>query len=355
MASPNQQQLARLLNLSRTTVSRSLSNHPAIHPETRARVQALAGKLGYQNAPTRVVRRSKQSKPLTVGVLIGMPSVNLGMATFPAVLKGIRDRGTLDHIAVDVVSQDPAELSPDNLRQPVFRHIRASDWRGLILIYPFAPEVVMQLSAKISIVSVLTEYDHLPIDTIDTDHSDIIGVIGRLSKLGHRRVGFVTWHYPVGGRWASRRFASYAEGIFLHSLEFSPAWTINVHKEHPPLVTHDAVADMVAKQTREAGVTAWVCAADHQAYQLIADLRARGLSVPEACSVTGFDGIEPPPGLDQVTTLAVAHADIGASAISRLLSRILHPTSPRRKILVETNFIEGVTSAPPRKTDAVPA
>ena len=350
MNPPNQQQLARLLNLSRTTVSRSLSNHPAIHPETRARVQALAGKLGYRNAPTRVVRRSKQSKPLSIGVLIGMPSVNLGMATFPAVLKGIRDRATLDHIAVDVVSQDPAELSPDNLRQPIFRHIRASDWRGLILIYPFAPEVVMQLSAKISTVSVLTEYDHLPIDTIDTDHSDIIGVIGRLAKLGHRRVGFVTWQYPVGGRWASRRFASYAEGIFLHSLEFSPEWTINIHKNHPALLTHDAVADTVAKLTREAGVTAWVCAADHQAYQLMADLRSRGVRVPEDCSITGFDGIEPPPGLGQVTTLSVAHGDIGASAISRLLSRILHPTSPRRKILVETNLVEGTTIAPPRPT-----
>lgn len=345
--SPNQQKLAKLLNLSRTTVSRSLSNHPAIHPETRARVQSLAEKLGYRNAPTRVVRRSKQSRPLSVGVLIGMPAVNLGMATFPAVLKGIRDRAAIDHVAVDVVSLDPAELSPQTLRQPVFRQIRASDWRGLILIYPFAPEVVAQLSEKISTVSVLTEYDHLAIDTIDTDHSDIIGMIGRLAQLGHHRIGFVSWHYPVGGRWASRRFASYAEGIFQHGLELSTEWTINSHKERPSLLTPGAVADEVAEKTRSAGVTAWVCAADHQAYPLIADLRERGLRVPEDCSVTGFDGIEPPTGMPQLATLAVAHADIGASAMSRLLSRILHPTSPRRKILVETTLIDGTTLARP--------
>ncbi len=352
MKPPNQQQLARLLNLSRTTISRSLSNHPAIHPDTRAKVQLLAGKLGYRNAPTRVIRRSKQSKPLAVGVLIGMPSVNLGMATFPSVLKGIRERAGIDHVSIDVVSQDPSDLDPQNLRQPIFRHIRANDWRGLILIYPFAPDVVAHLSAKISTVSVLTEYDHLPIDTIDTDHSDIIGVIGRLSKLGHRRIGFVTWHYPVGGRWASRRFASYAEGIFQHGLEFRPEWTINTHHEHAPLLTHEAVAEYVLRKTREAGVTAWVCAADHQAYQLIADLRHRGIRVPEDCSVTGFDGIEPPTGMSQVSTLAVAHAEIGGSAVSRLLSRILHPTSSRRKILVETNLIEGTTIAPPPSVDS---
>jgi LacI family transcriptional regulator len=344
----NQKQLARLLNLSRTTVSRSLSNHPTIHPETRTKVQALAKKLGYCNAPTRVIRRSKSSKPLSIGVLIGMPSVNLGMATFPAVLQGIRDRAAIDRITVDVLNKDPTELNPENLRQPVFRQIRASDWRGLILIYPFTPEVVDQISRKISTVSALTEYDHLQIDTVDTDHSDIIGLIGRMSALGHRRIGFVTWHYAVGGRWASRRFAAYAEGIFQHGLKFDPTWTVNIHGNRSSFATHEMVADRVAQQTREAGITAWVCAADHQAYHLIADLRDRGIEVPRDCSITGFDGVIPPTGMPQVTTLAVAHAEIGASAVARLLSRILHPTSPRRKILVETNLIEGSTIAPPR-------
>ncbi len=349
MKKTSQKQLARLLNISRTTVSRSLSNHPAIHPETRAKVQSLAGKLGYNKTPTRVIRRSKQSRPLQIGVLIGMPSVNLGMATFPAVLQGIRDRAAIDRVAVAVINQDPTGLTAENLRQPVFQQIRASDWRGAILIYPFAPEVVDQISHKISTISVLTEYDHLQIDTVDTDHSDIIGVIGRLARLGHRRIGFVTWHYTVGGRWASRRFASYAEGIFQHGLNFDPAWTVNIHQEQTVLTNPSEVADYVAHQTRVAGVTAWVCAADHQGYQLIADLRVRGIDVPKDCSITGFDGIAPPPGMPQLTTLAVAHADIGASAVSRLLNRILHPTSPRRKILVETNLIEGSTIAAPPK------
>jgi DNA-binding LacI/PurR family transcriptional regulator len=106
----------------------------------------------------------------------------------------------------------------------------------------------------------------------------------------------------------------------------------------------------VAAVTRRDRVTAWVCAADHQAYQLIADLQARGLRVPDDCSVTGFDGNVPPPGLPALTTLRVTNEDIGASAVARLVSRLLHPTSPRRKILVETAFVPGVTTAaPPRR------
>jgi LacI family transcriptional regulator len=346
MKGPNQQQLARLLNLSRTTISRSLSNHPAIHPDTRAKVQSLAGKLGYRNTPTRAIRRSKQNKPLAAGVIIGVPSAAV-MVTFPAVLQGIRERAAIDHVSIDVVTQDPMGLNPDTLRQLVFRSVRANDWRGVILIYPFAPRVVDLISRKISTVSVLAEYDHLPVDIVETDHSDIIGLIGRLAALGHRRVGFVTWQYPVGGRWTSHRFAAYAEGIFQHGLEFNPLWTVNVHRDIPVLSDRHQIADYARRCTREHGVTAWVCAADHQAYQLIADLRDRGLRVPEDCSVTGYDGIEPPTGMPQLTTLGVAHSDIGGSSVSRLLSRLLHPTSPRRKILVETNFIPGATIAPP--------
>ena len=47
------------------------------------------------------------------------------------------------------------------------------------------------------------------------------------------------------------------------------------------------------KQTKD-GVTAWVCAADHVAYDLIAHLEASGIKVPQHVSVVGFDGISSP-------------------------------------------------------------
>src|SRR5258708_13784581 len=222
MTKPSQKQLARLLNLSRATIHRSLSNHQANHPETRAKVQALAMKLGYDKTPTRIIRRSRKSTPLSIGVLVGMPAINYGMATYPAVLQGIRSRAAIDHVEVTIINQDPISLDLQTPRQPVFQQIRANDWRGIILIYPFAPDVVDQISKKISTVSALTEYDHLAIDTVDTDHSDIIGVIGRLANLGHRRVGFVTWHYSVGTRCASRHFAVYTDSIFHYAMPFDP-------------------------------------------------------------------------------------------------------------------------------------
>jgi len=113
------------------------------------------------------------------------------------------------------------------------------------------------------------------------------------------------------------------------------------------VIPEDKITDYVIDKIKHDGVTAWVCAADHQAYRLMDELQARGIRVPEDCSVTGFDGLEPPQTMRRLASIRVPHEDIGASAVARLLSRIVHPKAPRRKILVEGLLVEGETIAPP--------
>jgi LacI family transcriptional regulator len=343
----NQEKIAKQLRLSHTTVSRSLANHPAISAETRKRVQSLAAKLGYRKSPTRSVRRSPQARPLTIGVLIGAPLAATDSITFPLLLQGIRQRAAIEHISVDIVPIEAAALAESSGQKQIFSQIRRADWRGVLLIYPFADSTVKLLSRKISTVSILTEYRDLHVDVVDTDHDGVRYLVARLAELGHRKIGFMSWHYPAGGVWASRRFAAYAEGLFQQGLEFNQDWVINLHAGRPRLDSHAAIADEVARLVRKQGVTAWVCAADHQAYQLISDLHERGINVPQDCSITGFDGNATPPGLPALTTLRVPNEDIGSSAVARLVSRLLKPSSAPRKNLVETLFLPGKTIAPP--------
>ncbi|HEY0946063.1 MAG TPA: LacI family DNA-binding transcriptional regulator [Opitutaceae bacterium] len=349
MAGINQQLIAERLNLSRTTVSRCLSNHPAISAETRSKVMQFARELGYTNTPTRIVRRPRQSKPITIGVLIGVPAANVTLATFPFVLKGIRDRADVEHVAVDVHYQDPATFDPDAKRNPFFRQIRTGGWRGVILIYPFSEEAVRLIANKISAVAVLEDYAEAGLDSVDVDEAaGITHLVAHLVARGHRRIGFAAWHYPVGGHWALRRFGGYMEGIFEAGLEFRPEWVLNIHQRAPLFDHPGGIAREIARLVRHDRVTAWVCAADHQAYPLINHLHRLGIEVPRDCSVTGFDGVEPPAGLPQLTSMRVAHEDLGSSAVSRLTNRILHPDAPRRRILVEASLVAGETVAPPR-------
>jgi len=350
MRSVNQHLLAKRLKLSHTTVSRSLSNHPAISQETRRRVQTLAAELGYRSAPTRAVRRPREAKPITIGVLIGAPLVSADRGTFPTILRGIQHRAAVEHASVDVISVDPAEFTAEAAQRHVFRSIRTSQWRGAILIYPFPSSLVKELSRKISTVSVLTEYADVSIDVVDTDHHNVHGLVDQLAAAGHRRIGFLSWHYPVGGLWAARRFSAFAEALFAHGLPLDPRWVFNVGKNHAALTTPTALADAAVEAMRRDRVTAWVCAADHQAYQLISDFQARGIRVPQHCSVTGFDGNDSPPGLPALITLRVPNEHIGESAVAQLITRLLYPRSPRRKILVETALEVGTTCAPPPRS-----
>lgn len=348
MRSINQSLIAEKLNLSRATVSRSLANHPAISAETRAKVHSAAEEMGYRPSLGRASRRhAKGARKLTIGVLIGVPAENVTMATFPYILKGIRERAEIERVKVDVYYQAPGDFHPETGRQPVFRHFRDAEWRGTILIYPFAETAVEMIAKKISTVAVLESYSHPGIDIIDTDDaSGVFTLVEALLAAGHRRIGFLSWHYPIGGHWVARRFSGYVEALFHHGLEFNPDWVLNVHKSKPVLTTTE-VSDTVARLVRQSGVTAWVCAADHQAYQVMMDLQVRGVRVPHDCSITGFDGLEAPAGLQRAASMRVPHEQIGSSALTRLINRIEHPSSPRRKILVEAELVPGETIAPP--------
>ena len=78
--------------------------------------------------------------------------------------------------------------------------------------------------------------------------SAILDLVLKLSAAGHRRIGFLSWTYPVGGHWVARRFSGYVEALFYQGLEFRPEWVINVHKQSAPL-SPSQVADVVDRHS----------------------------------------------------------------------------------------------------------
>ncbi|WP_303925075.1 LacI family DNA-binding transcriptional regulator [Draconibacterium sediminis] len=77
--------LARELNISASTVSRALKDHPDISKETKRAVQELAEKLNYQ--PNAVALSLKQRRSNTIGVIIP----EIVHYFFSSVISGIED------------------------------------------------------------------------------------------------------------------------------------------------------------------------------------------------------------------------------------------------------------------------
>jgi DNA-binding LacI/PurR family transcriptional regulator len=96
------------------------------------------------------------------------------------------------------------------------------------------------------------------------------------------------------------------------------------------------------KQTKN-GVTAWVCAADHVAYDLITHLENSGIKVPQDASVVGFDGISSPLKNHKLTTIKIPHRSIGYNATKRLYDIINNPYDKTQLISIQGEYLEGNT------------
>ena len=344
MARINQQEIAEALKLSQTTVSRSLANHPAINAETKAKVLDAAAKLGYSQRIKRTPPTLAAERSAIWGVLISMQKAfSSPTETFQEVLRGIADKSSLHNSLLDVVYHDPADTSGTSL----LRRIRSAKWKGVILIYPIDRQLAHEIANQVASVSIINNYRHDLIDSVDVDQCEAIyEMVSLLQEHGHQRIGFVSWRYSVEAAWVMHRFGNFVESLYRLNLDFDPAAVLNVraHEQlEPPAVT-SRVTELI-----KAGVTAFVCAADHQAYSLMNDLDKLGIRVPEDVSITGFDGIAPPPQCKQLATVRVPYEEIGRSATHQLMRRIEQPTAPRRHILVDGDTVTGATVAKPAR------
>ncbi|MDD2964367.1 MAG: LacI family DNA-binding transcriptional regulator [Bacteroidales bacterium] len=77
--------IARLLNLSKSTVSRALKNHPDISASTKEAVALLAEKLNYRPNEVAMSLRHRKSR------IIGLVVPQISFFFFPSVIRGVED------------------------------------------------------------------------------------------------------------------------------------------------------------------------------------------------------------------------------------------------------------------------
>ena len=349
MTNINQQYIADQLGISRTTVSRCFTNHLGINPKTRAKVFDLASQLGYQHmemrAPTKVRRVGRKS----VSVLICTDVEEYFRPDYQSpgveLHAGISEYAQIHNLRMNLHYVSPKD---QDLEAPSYRKVetlwnRGAD--GIILIYPFPKKVVDDLHLKFPMVSLVERYGQTNVNCVDADHyKGISMLVNLLVERGHRRIGFCTRGYEVEAQWSLRRFGAYTEEMFRLGLPFSERDMVNVRPQHR--LSCEETSEYVYRRI-QAGVTAWVCAADHQAYDLIADLKKHGLRVPKDVSVTGFDGIEKPAKAPLLTTAIIPYREIGLSGTKLLNSLMSKRFGSAQHILIATQLREGETVAAP--------
>ena len=345
----NQQLIADKLKISRTTVSRCFTNHPGINPETRGRVFKLAAALGYQHLEPR--SGGNDHTQGTFGVLV-CTNVDEYLDTDyespgEKLIAGLSDEAQLRKTKLSIHFVDP---EANELSHPCYTNIDAisrREWDGVILVYPFPPSVVDELNLLMPVVSLVEQYSGTPVNCVDVDHHrGIAAIVENLTSLGHTQIGFLSLDYGVDANWALRRHSAMIEEMTRRGLIVDPANVLNVRPDNR--MTHQATYAKALERTRY-GVTAWVCAADHQAYKLIAHFSENGLAVPRDVSVTGFDGIDKPPWAPELTTVSIPYYEIGQIGGCRLQQLATKRFGSAQHIMLDCVMHEGKTVGPIRQ------
>lgn len=351
----SQRQIARELNVSVATVSRSLSDSTRISDATRRRVREAAARLGYAGlgtgsrgsrpelAPDADASNRGERRAKMMGALVQTDDPTLqnwaGFVRY-RYLHGASAAAQELGVAVGVHFVGRAER--DRVAEPDHQPagMRRGQFGGALLIGHFPEDQIARLAEALPCVRVGFRHPQIAVDCVDKDElHGITLAVDHLHGLGHRRIGF------VGDRqhesYMHARFAAYTDQVLEHGLEFTGEQIINVSRE---ALGDQCVAERVAAQVQR-GVRAWVCGNDAVGYHLVQGLLGRGLRVPEDVSVVGVDDIAPPPGLPKLTSVAPPFEGIGAVALRRLLERIERPDDEPVTIELRCELSQGQTTA----------
>lgn len=314
----NIRDLAREANVSVTTVSRVLNDHPYVAEEKRRAVKEAIEKLGYIRNQTAVHLSIGQTK--TIGVML--PFVD--HPYHAAILQGIAKSAFEETYRFLTWQTNYVEEH----ERTVLRALAQREVDGLIIVSHSLP-IAEILSYEQYGPIVFCEL-HATVSAVYIDHYTAFRKgLTALQQLGHRNIGICL------GRSGSTN--SLARKQAYHDL-VEPSSNDWVYEQ--TLTIEDGARAAKHWLSQEHRPSAILTASDHVAAGLILELRKQGYRIPKDLSVIGFDGSDLAKVLN-LTTISIPYGVIGQQAFS-LVTR--QDFSTAKQIEIPATLINGVTA-----------
>jgi DNA-binding LacI/PurR family transcriptional regulator len=341
--------IARAAGVSHSTVSRALHNHPALSPETVARVQAIAAQLGYM--PSAVARGLRNQRSQVLGVVLD----TLDDPFFGRVLEGIEDvlqpRGYSTFVAA-------SRHDPDRERSIVRAMVERRVDGVIVCAPPLLPEHGHHFQDYGLPLAVINNQDAEDYQ-YSIYHDDRYGaaeVARYLIGLGHRQIAY------LGNSAAGRTDADRRQGYLTELQAAGLAPGEGFQWSEPGGRAEDGYRAAGYFLDLPQPPTAIMCFNDMLALGLMRGLQQAGLAIPRDCSVAGFDDVaiaaytQPP-----LTTLHQPKYRLGAEAARLMLELLALPRGgqqneqPRVIVLRGRLLVRASTAAPGRDEGVRPA
>jgi DNA-binding LacI/PurR family transcriptional regulator len=270
----NIMEVARLAGVSHQTVSRVLNNEDTVRPQTRAKVEDAIRELRYR--PSSVARALATRKSRTLG-LVSTGNPLYGPASIALAFNGAARESGYQVITASMADADRAEILEAVdvlLRQRVEAIVLiASDYSSI--------EAVDGLELDIPLVTADSSgHGGFPSVSIDQFRGAELAT-GHLADLGHRSILHLAG--PEGSLDARERERGWRSELTRRGLP--------VREPERGDWTADSGRTVAERLLAEGGFTAVFVANDQMALGLLHSFGDRGIAVPSAVSVVGFDDI----------------------------------------------------------------
>ncbi|QHI69935.1 LacI family DNA-binding transcriptional regulator [Tichowtungia aerotolerans] len=344
MRSPTQQEIADRLGISRATVSRVLRNAAGPKSSTAARIIETAREMGYRlpaTANTAARKGAGRQKETVLGLLLCTPdertseTSEVPMRILRGATDAARERCLLLHVEYITESCAAAIVSPEDV--PVA--FRKKSVSGVLLSGRLEVETVRLIQSRRPCVRLNQSDPGIQMDIVgQDDRTAVRELVMRLKEQGHRRIGYYCREPKAS--YALSRFAGYVEALAMMGLIYEQSATINVWEPSGEQAVERAV-DAVRD-----GVSAWICAHDGCAFDLVRRFHKEGIRVPQDVSVCGFDHLPAPAGMPELMTIDWPLEDIAAAGVDMLLQRINEPARAPAQLGFWGRVIDGQSTGP---------
>jgi LacI family transcriptional regulator len=331
-----QEDIARAMGLSVSTVSRALKDHPDISLATRQAVRQLAQELAYE--PNVLAQSLVTRTTHTIGVII--PS--LETTFFASMLSGIQHIAARAGYRVVICLSDESQQTEISnvqglmnnmidgllichaLHTTTFDHIRLHLRRGIPMIQFY------RVSEEALLPRVLCE-----------DEAGAFAVTEHLILAGCKRIALLLG--PPTLSISRKRYQGYLAA--LHKYHICPDTELVTHVDFSTEAVARALEQWLELDSPIDGIFS---IADKCGVELIQMLKARQIRVPDTICVAGFGNeytgeiVEP-----QLTTFDVGTTRIGEVAARMIIERIMEPEREPEDVMIKGQLlVRGSTRRP---------
>lgn len=303
--------VAKMAEVSISTVSRVINDSKPVSPEARRRVLRAIDDLGYK--PNEIARSLVTKKSNLIGIIVD----DIGNSYVSQIVRGIEEVGRMYNYDIVLCSSYGSEETELRFIQLLMQ----KQVEGIIIVSEIATTKIAEIINKYKVPFVYLNrfYDILktPTVTIDNELASAM-IVNHLIELGHKNILYVTQDKDIDITVEKYKVKGYTEAIekaglkpLLHSASgYKISDGYNLGQE---------LIDKIKDQE----ITAVYCCQDEVSIGLINYLYDNNINVPEDISIVGYGDI----GLSSIyrptlTTIKEPYYDFGAVAIRRILKQI---------------------------------